>query len=366
MLKAEKISPFQIALIMHPVILATGFLALPTITAQYAKNDLWMTSIIAFIPGMVAIFLAIGLHKLYPKMTISQYSEQIVGMWPGKLISFVYFLYFMSSTGMILRQYAEFVSGNFLFSTPLAVIIGTILLLSAFAIRGGVEVIARCAVICTYLFILPLFFLFFLAPDLDFRNIYPILSHGAVPILKGSLTPQGWLSEFFIISYFLPSASQADKVKKWSIISLIVVVISMTYVNLITLFLLGPDLPKKVYPILIAMRYISLADFFENLESVLLAMWVLGNFVKISIFFYAGVISYTQMCKSSDFRPTVFPLAILVFLFCYWDIPNFPTLANHNKLVAPFELFVVFLAIPFVLMSIAFIRKGRRRGLPNE
>ncbi|MDU0200835.1 GerAB/ArcD/ProY family transporter [Paenibacillus sp. MAH-36] len=366
MLKTEKISPFQIALIMHPVILATGFLALPTITAQYAKNDLWMTSFIAIIPGMVSIFLAVGLHKLYPKMTISQYSEQIVGIWLGKLIGLCYFLYFMSSTGMILRQYAEFVSGNFLFSTPLAIIIGTILLLSTFAVRGGVEVIARCAVICTYLFILPLFFLAFLAPDLDIKNIYPIFSNGAVPVLKGSLTPQGWLAEFFIISYFLPSASQVEKVKKWSIISLIVVVISMTYVNLITLFLLGPDLPNKIYPILIAMRYISLADFFENLESVLLAMWVLGNFVKISVFFYVGVISYAHMCKSSDYRPTVLPLAILVFLFCYWDIPNFPVLANHNKLVAPFELFLVFLAIPLFLLSIALIRKGKRRGLSNE
>ncbi|MBP1963073.1 GerAB/ArcD/ProY family transporter [Paenibacillus aceris] len=360
MLKTEKISPFQIALIMHPVILATGFLALPTITAQYAKNDLWITGIIAFFPGMVSIYLAIGLHKLYPKMTISQYSEQIVGKWLGKLIGFGYFIYFMSSTGMILRQYAEFVSGNFLFSTPLAVIIGSILLLSAFAVRGGVEVIARCAAICTYLFILPLFILLFLAPDLDVKNIYPILSHGIVPVLKGSLTPQGWLAEFFIISYFLPSASHADKVKKWSILSLIVVVIGMTYVNMITLFLLGPDLANKIYPILIAVRYISLADFFENLESVLLAMWVLGNFVKITVFFYAGVVSYAHTFKITDYRPIVVPLAILAFLFSYWDIPYFTALANHNKLVAPFELFVVFIVIPLFLLLIAFIRKGRR------
>lgn len=362
MVEKGKISAFQMGLIMYPVILATGFLSLPAITAQYAKNDLWLTPIIASWSGFVMINVATRLHELYPKQTIIQYSEQIIGKIPGKIVGMVFFFFLAHMTGSILREYADFVTGNFLFKTPLLLVIFSIALLAAFAVRGGVEILVRSAVIFTPIFILPILLLLLLIPDLDVKNIFPILSHGMIPVIKGVFTPQAWFSEYFLISFFLPFLRDPEKGRKWGVISLCAVVLSLTYVNLLILFLLGPDTGIKIYPILVAFRYISIGNFLENLESLLLAMWVIGNFVKIGGFYYMTTLSLGQCFQLSDCKPFVFPLGILIVVFSLWDLPSFPVLGAMHRFVTPFEIPAVLTLLPLLLLILAVLRKRKAAG----
>lgn len=357
MLEKGKISGVQMMLMLYPTVLATGFLALPTITSQYAQNDLWMTGIVSVFMGLVTIYAAVRLHELYPNENVIQHSERITGKITGKIIGVIFFLYSIHGTGSIVRHYAEFVTGNFLFKTPILLIISSMILLAAIAVRSGLETIARSAVIFTFIFILPLFLLLLLIPDLDVRNIFPILSHGIIPVLKGTATPQAWICELFFMTFFLPNLTDPNKGRKWGNMALVAIVLSMVYVNLIALFLFGSDMSDKSYPILIAFRYISAAGFFENLESLLLAMWVVGNFVKICVFLYAAVISLAQTLQLTEYRPIVFPLGILAIVFSLWDLPNFSRLGTHFRYTAPFEIPAVLTVIPLLLLFIDRLRK---------
>ncbi|MFK4998586.1 GerAB/ArcD/ProY family transporter [Bacillus sp. N9] len=49
----------------------------------------------------------------------------------------------LHTTGGIARDYSEFIVTSFLLKTPQIVVIGSMLLLCAFCIYGGVEVLAR-------------------------------------------------------------------------------------------------------------------------------------------------------------------------------------------------------------------------------
>ena len=84
-----KISSLQMAFIMYPTIVATAILGVPSITAKYAKNDLWLSPILASLIGYVTVYIAYKLHKLYPKQTIIQFSEQIMGRIRGENSRFV-------------------------------------------------------------------------------------------------------------------------------------------------------------------------------------------------------------------------------------------------------------------------------------
>ncbi|MCY9666155.1 endospore germination permease [Paenibacillus alginolyticus] len=362
LLDKGKISAFQLGLMMYPTVLATGLLALPTITAQYAKNDLWLTSIFASILGFISVYIATRLHELYPKMTVIQYSERILGKIPGKLVGFVFFVFTLHSTGIISRQYADFVKGNFLFKSPILLVISSIILLTAFAVRGGVEILARSAVIFTPIFILPIFILLVLIPDMDVKNIFPILSHGIIPVIKGSAAPMGWVSEFFIMTFFLPYLADPEKGGKWGFISLSAITLSMIYVNLLILFLLGPDVGNKTYPVFVAFRYISVGNIFENMEALLLAMWVVGNFIKIGVFYYAAVLSFGQWLNLSEYRPYVFPLGIFIVALSMWDLPSFTRLAFFITYFDTFYLLSVLLLIPLLLLIVALLRKGKSIG----
>jgi spore germination protein KB len=358
MLDKGKISGLQMAMLLYPAIMATFFLTLPSSTAYYARNDMWMAGILSAFFGVLVIYIATKLHELFPGETIIQQSEHIIGVLPGKVIGILFFFYSIHVAGLITRMYAEFVTGQFFFKTPLLLIIALMVLLASIAVRGGIEVMARCAVIFTPIFIFPLLLLLLLFPDLELHNIFPVLSRGILPVLQATALPQAWVSELFFISFFLPSLNSPAKGRKWGNITLAAVLLSIIYVNLITLFLLGPDAANKTYPILVTFRYISIYGIFENLESLLLAMWIFGNFIKICVFLYVAVVSFTQILRLSDYRPVVFPMGILAIVLSFWGIPDASVLGEYIRYVGPFEIPAVMLLIPLLLLLIALIRKS--------
>lgn len=365
-MKPEKgtISGLQMALMLYPAVIATAFLTLPTITAQYAGNDLWLTPILSGISGALTLFLAVRLHRLYPGQTVIEYSVKIVGIVPGKIIGFAYFVFLLYITGLVARQYAEFVKSAIMFKTPTLIVLSSILLLAAIAVRGGVELIARAATILTPIFIVPSFVLLLLLPDLNVQHLFPVLEKGWIPVLKGSLAPNAYTSEFFLMTFFLPLLSNPEKGAKWAAVSIGADLFTGLYASLLVLLLLGPDTADKVYPVLTAFRYISLASFFENLEALLMAMWVIGNFVKLSVFLYAAATSFVQTMELKNYRIVVYPLAVWCVLFSLWDVPDLPSLGNHIKYTSSFELLGFFNAIPLLLLLVAFARQVLGAG-PN-
>lgn len=132
-----RISALQMAFMMYPAIVATAILGLPSVTAKYASNDLWMSPIVGSIAGFATVFFAYQLNKLYPQYTVIQFSEQILGRFAGNVISFIILFFYIQATGQIARSYSEFIVDSFLVRTPLSIVIILMIVLCAFAVRGG-------------------------------------------------------------------------------------------------------------------------------------------------------------------------------------------------------------------------------------
>lgn len=347
---------------MYPGVLASGFLVLPSATYQLAKNDLWLTLLPGLLVALIAVYTATRLHELYPKQTIVQYGERIVGKIPGKLLAIVYITYNLHAAGGVTRQYAEFIVGNFLTKTPIALIMASMLLLCAVAVYRGAELLVRGAVIFFPLIVVPILFLLFLIPDLDFQNIFPILSHGITPVAKGALPMMGWCDEMFMMSFFLPCVTDPEKARKYGVLTAIGVAVFLTFANLIALLLLGEDLGNKIYPLLMAFRYINIGHFLENLEALVLAMWVIGHFLQVGVFLYGAVLSFAHCFQLSDYRPIVFPIGLLCLAIGFWGVPNYSSFTAMVRSAVPFHIMSVYLVIPLLLLAVALIRKRKNPG----
>ncbi|MFJ8256403.1 GerAB/ArcD/ProY family transporter [Peribacillus asahii] len=129
------ISSLQMAFMMFPTIIATAILGVPSITAKYAKNDLWLSPILASLIGYMTVYIAYKLHRLYPKQTVIQFSEQIIGRFAGKIIGFLFLFFYIQGAGLIVRQYAEFVVDSFLVNTPISVIMASMVFLCALTVH---------------------------------------------------------------------------------------------------------------------------------------------------------------------------------------------------------------------------------------
>lgn len=200
MLDKGKISALQMEFIMVPTIIATGVITLSSIATKYAQHDMWMTPIVGSIIGFITVYIAWKLHQLYPKLTPIQYSEKILGKVLGRMLSILFVLFYIHNTGLVIRQYSDFINFNVMSETPNIVLSVGIMFVSALAARGGIEVIARTAVICTTIFIATSLSLLLLIKDIDVTNMLPILENGILPVVKGGIVYQSWFSELFLLA----------------------------------------------------------------------------------------------------------------------------------------------------------------------
>jgi len=97
-----KISFLQMAIMMYPTIVATAILGVPSITAKYAKTDLWLSPILASFIGFVTVYATYKLHKLYPEQTVIQFSEHIIGRFAGKVLGFIFLFFYIQIIGIII------------------------------------------------------------------------------------------------------------------------------------------------------------------------------------------------------------------------------------------------------------------------
>src|SRR5690606_15704610 len=103
--------------IIIPTIIATRILSIPSMAAQLAVHDMWMTPIAGSIIGFITVFLVWKLHELFPRMTPIQYNEKILGKILGSMLSFFLIFFYLHNTGLIVRQYTDFITMNVLTET---------------------------------------------------------------------------------------------------------------------------------------------------------------------------------------------------------------------------------------------------------
>ncbi|WP_028394086.1 hypothetical protein [Bacillus cihuensis] len=87
-----------------------------------------------------------------------------------------------------------------------------------------------------------------------------------------------------------------------------------------------------------------------------MAVWILGTFIKTSVFYYASVLSTAQWLNLSDYRPIVFPIGILIVIFSFWGFPSVMSLSRYD-IFAYFYYLSIQTLIPLILLLIAVSRK---------
>ncbi|WP_219838713.1 endospore germination permease [Paenibacillus sp. R14(2021)] len=368
MIEKGRISPIQLAIFLQPFILATVSLSVPTITMITAGRDMWMTPILSSVTGFWIVYVCYRLHVRFPKQTFIQYTDAILGTYLGKTVTLMYLINFLYSNGIIVREYGEFIVGTFLLETPMIFIIVCLIAVCAYATFQGLEVWVRVAQLLIPMAIFLIFLmLVIMAPDMHVKEMLPILEYGPLPALRGSIVPSSWYSQFFVIALFLPYVkAEPAKVLKWCMISVASVVLTMLSINLSILFLFGEMNKGLSYAFLTAVRYISLSEFIEHIESILMAIWLVAIFIKVTVVYYLAVLGTAQWLKVPDYRVLVFPVGLLMVLFSIWAAPNFEVLKHLLGTSLPlFSLFFQVL-IPMLLLWIAVLKGGgKHEHKPN-
>ncbi|MGG0936489.1 GerAB/ArcD/ProY family transporter [Brevibacillus centrosporus] len=123
-----------------------------------------------------------------------------------------------------------------------------------------------------------------------------------------------------------------------------------------TLLVFGPHLTSElIYPELELIRFIRAGSFLENLDPVLIAVWLTSLFIKISLFLFISVIALTHSFSLQDHKPFALSMTAIMVglsLFMARSKMELAHLTNHGMV----SLLLVAEVIPVLYFVVDWTR----------
>lgn len=359
-----RISSVHGSLLVVTAILPWAVLFVPFLAIEVAGHDAWLSAVPATLFGLAVIFLVVVLGRRFPGETLVGIAHRVLGKPLGLLVSAAYAWWFISISALTARGFAELIHTVILPRTPLIVVLGSVVLVTAMNVRGGIEVIAR---VNQLLIPFVLAFIGVLAVlsirDLKPENWQPVLENGLPPLLKGAYIAAGFFGEgivgLMMVLPFLNRPSQAPRAMWLAILAVGLLMMSTTfwYVGV-----MGADLAGRLpfSPVEIA-RFVSIAEFLERMEALTVAFWVLANFAKLSIWYYAAVTAAAEVLGLRDWRPLTWPIGLFIGEFSIHFFRNQTDFFAFIRYSSTPYMVLFEVVLPVILWAVAWARGLRTR-----
>jgi spore germination protein KB len=289
---------------------------------------------------------------------------KIIGKYLAFPINLIYIFYFVFLASTAYRNFGELIVGSILTETPIVVVIGSFMMLVIYCLRGGVETFGRMGevVFPVYVFAIVLVWVLLLSvKEININNLTPVVGNGVKPIVKETF-PHTLISfgEIVIILMFFPILNKKQHARKIGMAVIMIGGILLTLNTIMNISVLGPEIYSNVnFPLLSATRQVSIADFLERFDALIILLMVAGVFFKIGGWTYGAAVGIAQLFNVKDYRSILIAIGTIILplslLHASSDVEHF--LEVGRKFLNLYVHILTQIIFPFLLFVIAFIRK---------
>lgn len=361
----RRISSLQGGLVIVSAILPWAVLFVPFLSIEVAKQDAWLSAIPMTLFGLGIALLTLALGRRFPGKTLIGIIYTVLGKPIGFVVGASYVWWFITLGTLTARGFAELINTMILPRTPMIVVLGSIILVTATAVRSGIEVMVRTmqVVIPALLAFLGVLGILSLR-DVNAQNLLPVLENGVRAPLQGAYVRAGFFGECIVglmmVLPFLNRREQAPQVLIAPVcfLGLLGLTSSLWYISV-----LGPEVAGRLaFPAAEIARFISIAAFLERLEALAVALWMLVNFAKLGVWYYAAT-ALGELLDLPDFRPLTWPVGLVIAEFSVYMFSNQTEFFDFIRFSATPYMALFELLIPLLLWAAA---SGRRIGAAKE
>lgn len=282
----HKISEISILYILSGAILNMGVLYLPSSAGKYAKQDGWISVLIASIYPLYIVFCALYLKKKHINENILMLNTKYFGKYLGSLCNLIFtstFIIFLASSASatfnFIKTYTSITLSRISF-------IFMFLIIGAFAANLGLKTLTKISGVVFYL-IIPIFlFGFNIFKFGSVLNLLPVMSSGSINILRGSLETIYAYGGMEILLILYSDFNDEKKLRKYSFLAVLFVVFIYTFTTLLIGIYWENSLVQKVlWPSIYIIESVR-NPLINNLRFILLYFWTILTLRSISIYYY--------------------------------------------------------------------------------
>jgi spore germination protein KB len=129
---------------------------------------------------------------------------------------------------------------------------------------------------------------------------------------------------------------------------------------IIVLSVIGPEIyGEELFPLLTATRLVSIADFLERFDALIILMMVIGMFLKVGCWTFGAAVAISQLFRIDHTKSVLLGLGTIITPLSMLMSTNFVEhLETGLDYLLPYILVPLQMIVPIILLCIAFIRKN--------
>lgn len=358
MLESGKINCRQAVWLLITFIVATTGVSMPPIVVSAARQDAWLSVILATLAVLIIAWLTVTLVLRFPGKTIFEIPESVLGKIPGKIIAFLVVLWFIHIEILVFSEFGNFMLSSILPGTPKVVNHVVAAVMIAYIARNGLEVISRFNELYLPVFIASIVLLTALSfKDMAATRLLPVFDVGPAAVIRGAAAPTAWLGEIIVLGVLIPYLNKPGRSLRVAVLATLgnglIMILNVVY----PLAIFGPDLTASLmYPIYNGVRIISIANFLERLEAIPVSIWIAGGIIKVCVLRYTAVLGAAQCLGLRDYRPLVLPVGAIVVAGSLLMYNDASVITAFGTEVWPSYGLTFEVGIPLLLLVIALAR----------
>ena len=363
----DKISVRQLLFVFTIIVSSSATRFIPRDAAAKAAQAGWVSPIICIVPFIMLILIIDSLLKKYVGQSMSEIITSIMGNFLGRLVLVIYLLWAVSLLALYTRYYAERLTSSIYLNINNNVLILLTLIPIAYMLRSGFTVIARMSeILLPFIGLMLVLLSVFLLPKVRADTVLPVYFNDIIPIVKASFSSTAMLSYLFLLFFLSGKLVNMKSFKKFGYIAAYINISSLMLVIFITNGVLGSSVAERSpMPVLSAVKQISIMDTIENIEAIIIAIWIFADFTLIFTFFVVTLNLIKSIFKLSDTRPLINILAILLYFLSLGICSNkFELEAFSENIIVPVNITLGY-GFPLILFILSKLKKGSKSSTNN-
>ncbi|MDQ0172515.1 GerAB/ArcD/ProY family transporter [Paenibacillus tundrae] len=286
----------------------------------YAEQHAYLSYIPVFLVMISVLWMLSRVQRRFPNQDLF---ESLVVRHPfmGRVTALLYIMFFLFIFARDIRLIGDYVSITLLETTPISIIILTLMVMAVFIVRGGLGSLIGMSELYITLFLLNSIIVpFMLIQQIDLDNLMPYFDIDMGGVGKGSWYLMSFFGEMVALPFVVKGSDFRFKSVFWGVtiaalLMMLIVVETITSIGV-------PIASRLVYPSYELARQLQVSDFLDRFDLALAAATLPTMITKIAFDLYFVCWGMKRMIPKVSGKVLTGPIALLGFVCAFWFFRN--------------------------------------------
>ncbi len=359
----DNITSKQMIALIVLVRLSIAISIMPTRNIRPFNQDIWIMVLVSIAYTFLAVIPLLYLANKFRDVSMIGYLDIIHGKVIGKVLAFLYGMYFLFTSILAASVQSELITTSILPDTSENLIVIAMVVTCVYCVsRGIIAGIRAVEVLSPIAITIVLILMAFGINNFRYDLLLPILSDSTIlDINLGAMELTTFSSEIFLLTMLIPYLENKDDINKIFLKSAIYSLGLLAFIVVIAYITFGVEyIQHSNFPFLVYARSIDIFEVIERIDSIAVVAWIITSATRIIAFLSISISVLREIFNKDEKEKKILVILSSILILATLYVVNIRSviITEGDILILIRVLFIIFvIVIPLITCIIYFIRR---------